>query len=61
VFKRFGQWLSRAGASAAMPDLRDALVFGGVGAVGYGVAQIHEPAAWIAVGAALVWLGVRSG
>jgi hypothetical protein len=61
VFNRFGQWLSRVARSPAMPDLRDALVFGGIGVVGYGIVQIHEPAAWIVVGAALVWLGVRSG
>lgn len=40
-------------------DLRDAFVFGGLAAVGYGLACIHPPAAWIVCGAALFWLGVK--
>ena len=38
---------------------RDVVTFGGLGAVCYGVAQVHEPAAWIVGGCALFWLGVR--
>lgn len=40
-------------------DLRDAFVFGGLGLVGYGIGQLHVPAACIAVGAVLFWLGIR--
>ncbi len=40
-------------------DLRDALVFGGIALVGYGLGQIYAPAAPIAVGSALFWLGIR--
>lgn len=40
-------------------DLRDAFVFSGMGCVAYGLAQIYAPAAWVAAGAALFWLGVR--
>lgn len=42
-------------------DLRDAFVFGGLGAVGYGIASFSVPAACIVVGAAIFWLGVRKG
>lgn len=40
-------------------ELRDVLVFGGIGMVGYGIAAIFPPAAWIFCGAAIFWLGVR--
>ncbi len=40
-------------------DMADAFVFGGLGCVGYGIAQVYAPLAWIVVGAALFWLGVR--
>lgn len=40
-------------------DLRDVLVFGGIGAAGYGISMIYPPAAWIFCGLALFWLGVR--
>lgn len=43
----------------AAVDLRDTFVFGGLAAVGYGIAQIHVPAAWIVVGAVVFALGVR--
>lgn len=43
----------------AAVDLRDVFVFGGLAAVGYGIAQIHVPAAWIVVGAIVFVLGVR--
>lgn len=42
-----------------MIDLRDALVFGGLGVLCTGVAQIYPPAAWIVGGAALMWIGLR--
>lgn len=41
-------------------DLQDLFVFGGLACVGYGVAQIYAPAAWIVIGAALFWLGVKT-
>jgi len=40
-------------------DLRDIFWIGGLSAVGYGIAQIHAPAAWIVCGAAVFWMGVR--
>lgn len=40
-------------------ELRDAFVFGGLGLALYGVAQVYAPAAWIAAGGALFWLGIR--
>jgi hypothetical protein len=40
-------------------ELRDCFVFGGLACVGYGLAQIYAPAAWIVGGATLFWLGVR--
>lgn len=43
----------------AAVDLRDVFVFGGLAAVGYGIAQIHVPAAWIATGSVLFLLGLR--
>jgi len=42
-----------------MIDLRDVFVFGGLAAVGYGVAQIHTPSAWIIIGGAVLVLGLR--
>lgn len=42
-------------------DLRDAFVFGGIALVGYGLGQIYPPAAPIAVGSALFWMGIRRG
>lgn len=46
-------------ALIAAIDLRDLFVFSGIGCVTYGLAQVYAPAAWIAAGAALFWLGVR--
>lgn len=40
-------------------ELRDVFVFGGLAAVVYGIAQVYPPAAWMAGGAALFWLGIR--
>jgi hypothetical protein len=40
-------------------ELRDLFVFGGLGCVAYGAAQIYPPAAWIVGGATLFWLGIR--
>ena len=40
-------------------DLRDVLVFGGIGMVGYGISMVSPPAAWVVVGLASFWLGVR--
>jgi hypothetical protein len=56
-----GARLKRAAnfAGKYAPDLRDLLVFGGIGCAAYGAAQIYPPAAWIIAGAAIFWLGVR--
>jgi hypothetical protein len=40
-------------------DLRDAVAFGGLGMVGYGISMIYPPAAYIVCGAVLFWLGAR--
>lgn len=45
---------------AALLDIRDAVTFGGLGMVGYGISLIYPPAAWIVCGAVLFWLGARS-
>jgi hypothetical protein len=39
-----------------LPEL---FTFGGLGCAAYGLAQIHEPSAWVVVGVALFWLGLR--
>ncbi len=50
----------RAGAWViASANLRDTFVFGGLASVGYGIWQIHQPSAFIAVGAVLFLLGSR--
>lgn len=46
-------------ASDAAPDLRDALVFGGLGLAAYGAWLIFPPAAWLLAGGALFWIGMR--
>ena len=46
---------------AAAVDLRDGFVFGGLGCVVIGLAQMHGPLAWIVGGGALFWLGIRRG
>lgn len=38
-------------------DFRDCIVFGGVVAVGYGTYLIYHPAAFLVVGALLIWIG----
>lgn len=45
---------------AALLDLRDAVTFGGLGMVGYGISLIYPPAAWIVCGTALFWIGARA-
>jgi hypothetical protein len=40
-------------------ELNDVFWIAGLSAVGYGVAQIYPPAAWIICGAALFWMGVK--
>jgi hypothetical protein len=42
---------------ANMLDLRDVLAFGGLAMLCYGLHLIYPPAAWVAGGAALFWLG----
>lgn len=39
--------------------LRDLLCFGGLACVGYGLAQVSEPLAWVVIGGALFWLSVK--
>lgn len=40
-------------------DLRDICAFGGLGLIGHGLGLIYQPAAFLAIGAGLWWLGVR--
>ncbi len=40
-------------------DLRDAFVFGGIASVGYGISLLSPPAAFVVVGLAFFWLGIR--
>lgn len=40
-------------------DMRDCLVFGGIGCASYGINMIYPPGAFIFSGLALFWLGVR--
>lgn len=42
---------------ARLVDLRDLLAFGGLAMIGYGLALVYVPLAWLAVGAVLFWLG----
>lgn len=44
---------------ALIPDLRDLLVFGGIGLLGYGAWTIYPPAGYISTGLLFFWLGVR--
>ncbi len=46
-------------AIAETIGLREVLVFGGLSAIAYGVAQMHVPSAWIVVGGLLLLLGLR--
>ncbi|NKE64516.1 hypothetical protein RAMLITH_01675 [Ramlibacter sp. RBP-2] len=45
---------------ARLVDLRDLLAFGGLAMIGYGLALVYVPLAWVAVGAVLFWLGAGS-
>lgn len=45
---------------AGLIDLRDAIAFGGLGMLGYGLYLIYPPSAWIVCGGVLFWLGARS-
>jgi hypothetical protein len=47
------------GTIARTIELREIFVFGGLAAVGYGIAQIHAPSAWIIIGATFFLLGMR--
>lgn len=40
------------------PEARDVFLFGGLGAVGYGVYQIYPPSAYIIVGGCFIALGI---
>jgi len=42
----------------AVFGLQDFFVFGGLSAAGYGIYQIHEPSAFIAVGVSVAILGL---
>jgi hypothetical protein len=41
-----------------LPDIKDVLLFGGLGMVGYGVWHIYPPSAMILVGGILFTIGV---
>lgn len=59
VRKTVGRVRSLFARLAAQVTLRDGFAFGGLAAVGYGVWQIHQPTAWIVVGAVVFVLGAR--
>lgn len=40
-------------------DLRDCFWISGLAAAAYGISLVCVPAAWITVGVALFWLGVK--
>lgn len=44
--------------AALKPDVRDVVVFGGIGLAGYGAGLAYPPAGFIVAGAALFWLGI---
>jgi len=66
-FQRLKAWLAALGrrsapmaiALAGMLDLRDLFCFGGLGLLAYGLHLVYPPAAYIAPGAILLWMGVR--
>lgn len=41
-----------------VPDLRDAIVFGGIALAGYGAWLIYPPAGFMVGGGALFWVGM---
>lgn len=45
-------------AAGAAQSISAVFVMGGLAAVGYGCWQIYEPAAYIAVGAVVVYMGM---
>lgn len=44
--------------TAALPDLRDLIVFSGLGLAGYGAWLTYEPAGFIVAGVGLFYLGI---
>lgn len=40
------------------PDVKDLVVFSGVGATGYGLWQVYPPATWVFVGIVLLGFGI---
>lgn len=52
---------ARAAGTFAFEQLPEAFLLGGAGAITYGIAQIHVPAAWIAGGLLALGLGWRLG
>lgn len=52
---------ARAAGRFSGEQLPEAFLLGGAGAITYGIAQIHVPAAWIAGGVLALGLGWRLG
>jgi hypothetical protein len=46
-------------ARALTPDIRDALVFGGIGMAAYGISLLSLPASLVFAGLMLFYLGIR--
>jgi hypothetical protein len=44
---------------ANLLDMRDALTFGGLALLGYGLYQVHPPTAYIVMGGLVFWLGAH--
>ena len=44
---------------ASLFGLRDLFVFGGLASLGYGIWQVHVPAAWMVIGLLIFLIGMR--
>lgn len=52
------QAIKQALIALAVRGFNGVLVIGGIGCAGYGIWQVYEPAAYIFVGVAMVWMGL---
>lgn len=48
-----------AGVKKLLPDIRDVLVFGGIGCASYGIYMLDPPYAFIFAGIMLFYIGIR--
>lgn len=52
------QAIKKAAITAVVRGFNAALVIGGIACAGYGIWQVYEPAAYVFVGVAMVWMGL---